>query len=110
VATGAGAQFASQIAMMHQSESLSDRTSAGLGRTFLMTLALGTLLLVSWRRVSSTRDRLNSSLPHQLRKLPRRLQTWEGEGGRPTDSDDHEPQVHPEPLPHIAGSETASQR
>jgi hypothetical protein len=42
--------------------------------------------------------------------LPRRLQTWEGEGGRPTDSDDQMPELHPEPLPHILGSETASQR
>ena len=106
----AGAQFASQTPMMHQSEGLSEHTGAGLAGTFLMTVALGLLVVISWRRVSSTRARLNGSLPHQRQKLPRRLQTWEGEGGRPSDSDDQAAELHPEPLPHVAGTEIASDR
>lgn len=101
----AGAQFASRAAMMHQSESLSDRSGTGLGRTLLMTIALGLLVTASWRRVSAARARLGVGLPA---KLPRRLQTWEGEGGRPSDSEDQAPEVHPEPLPHVIDSQTAS--
>jgi hypothetical protein len=89
--------------MMHQSDTLSDHAGHGFGRTLLMTLALGLLVAASWRRVGATHARRSGSKPQ---KLPRRLQTWEGEGGRPSDSDDRAPELHPEPLPHVAGSQS----
>jgi hypothetical protein len=92
--------------MMHQSDTLSDHAGPGLGRTLLMTLTLGLLVVASWRRIGATHARRTGSKP---KKLPRRLQTWEGEGGRPSDSDDHAPELHPEPLPHVAGSQTLRQ-
>ena len=94
--------------MMHQSESLSEHTAAAVGRTLLMTLALGLLVVASWRRVSSTRARRLGSRPHQLHRLPRRLQTWEGEGGRPDDLDDEAPEARPESL-SIVGGQTTNQ-
>lgn len=87
--------------MMHQSDSHSDHAGAGPGRTLLMTLALGLLIAAGWRCVGATHARRSGSQP---KKLPRPLQTWEGEGGRPIDADHHQPALHPEPLPHVAGN------
>ena len=87
---------------MHQTDGLTDDTGARLGTKLLMTLGLGLLLATSVRCLLATHERRTCARP---KKLPRRLQTWEGEGGRPSDTDDHEPELHPEPLPHVGGQD-----
>ncbi len=58
------------------------RQPAGALRHALGLLALSALLAMSWRGVRRThrRRRGSRSIP-----APQRLQTWEGEGGRPDD-------------------------
>jgi hypothetical protein len=46
----------------------------------VLLLALGALLTRSWHSVHRTRHRLRVG---RSAPLPERLQTWEGEGGRP---------------------------
>jgi hypothetical protein len=54
--------------------------SAGRANQALLLLAAGALLINSWRWLSRTHQRRQSS---RSQPLPRPLQTWEGEGGRP---------------------------
>ncbi len=61
----------------------------------LLALAVGALLVNSWRWLSRTHQRRQSS---RSQPLPRPLQTWEGEGGRPD----------PEPETSASGSAPAS--
>lgn len=82
--------------MMHQTQPHSEYAGRSLGGKLLMTLALGLLLAASWRCTSATHSRRSGS---QQAKLPRRLQTWEGEGGRPVDEDDRDPDRYPDALP-----------
>lgn len=74
---------------------------AGLGARLLLTVALGLLLGVAWRRVDAVHQRRHGG---RHERLPRRLQRWEGEGGRPGDDDDLEPEIHPEPTPRSPGT------
>ena len=74
-----------------------------LGGKLLATLALGLLLTTALRRLRDVHGRRVGSKPG---KLPRRLQTWEGEGGRPSDGVDHAPEVHPEPTPKSPGAQS----
>lgn len=50
------------------------------GLQLLRLIALGSLLGASWHCVQRTHQRRYGS---RSRPLPERLQTWEGEGGRP---------------------------
>ena len=43
-------------------------------------IALGSMVTYVWQRVRSSRERLAAT---RSAPLPERLQTWEGEGGRP---------------------------
>jgi len=54
--------------------------SGGRASQALLLLAVGTLLVNSWRWLSRTHQRRQSG---RSQPLPRPLQTWEGEGGRP---------------------------
>lgn len=60
-----------------------DRAARGggsvLGRVIGL-LALGTVLSYAWRSVRSTQTRRSTA---RSAPLPERLQTWDGEGGRP---------------------------
>lgn len=58
----------------------------GLFRDLLLWTALGALVVGSWRACSRTH---RARLAAKPQPLPRKLQTWEGEGGRP-DPEDHE--------------------
>lgn len=89
--------------MMHQTHSPSEQTGPGLGSRLLLTLTLGLLLAAAWRRANVTHA-LRAGRRHD--KLPRRLQTWEGEGGRPIDSDDdHQRGRKPQPLPRSSAGD-----
>ncbi len=87
--------------MMHQSQ---PHAADSLGGKLIMTLVLGLLLNAAWRWTSATHAR-RSGNTH--RKLPRPLQTWEGEGGRPSGEDDHEPGAQSAPQAPLSGSLTA---
>ena len=54
--------------------------SGGRASKAVLLLAVGTLLVNSWRWLSRTHQRRQCS---RSQPLPRPLQTWEGEGGRP---------------------------
>jgi len=57
----------------------SHEAAGGVLRQTVLMLALGALLVTAWRGVNRTHARRHDrALP-----LPERLQTWEGEGGRP---------------------------
>ena len=78
--------------------------SHGHGSSRLLVLALTGLLTLTW--LDLTRCHARRRLERTPPAKPETLQTWEGEGGRPSDSDDHAPELHPEPLPHVAGSQS----
>jgi hypothetical protein len=54
-------------------------------RSTLVLVALGALLASSWQRLRSTHQR---RLGSRSAPLPPKLQTWEGEGGRPEPESD----------------------
>jgi len=67
---------------MYEETDLSQRG----GSKLLPMLALGALLAGSWRCVAQTHKRRYGS---RSAPLPERLQTWEGEGGRPDPAEAH---------------------
>jgi hypothetical protein len=68
----------------------------GFASQTVLMLALGALLVTAWRSVSRAHGRRHDrTLP-----LPERLQTWEGEGGRP------DPQTTPRSAAQAAAEPT----
>lgn len=72
----AGIRTSVKDPMMYE---VTDDSQRGGGK-LLPLLALGALLAGSWRCVAQTHQRRYGS---RSKPLPERLQTWEGEGGRP---------------------------
>ncbi len=70
-----------------------DAADAGRGvlRSTVYVLALGALLTSAWRAVQRSHVR---RLDTKSRPVPEKLQTWEGEGGRP-DPDPEAPPATP---------------
>lgn len=71
-------------------------TIGGAMRTTVLLLALGALAVRSWNAVARTHHRRHGA---RSEPLPRKLQTWEGEGGRP--DPDPEPGDQPGNAPTL---------
>jgi hypothetical protein len=60
-------------------------STLGSGRNAALLMAAGWLLTKAWQSVSRARQLKASA---RSARLPEKLQTWEGEGGRPVPEDD----------------------
>ncbi len=65
---------------MYEDSDHDHQAGANRGSKLLRVLALGALLAGSWRCIAATHRRRHGG---RSARLHERLQTWEGEGGRP---------------------------